>query len=151
MAIEIGGNVPTPVGDTYRGFGADWFNNTAIAAEDWQRAEQSAMLSFERESAFNAAEAQKQRDFEERMATTEYQRAVEDMKKAGINPILAYSQGGNSTPSTNAASSSGGSSSSSKGSVSSGLSDLAQLLGKVVAGLIIKAPVSKSFKIGFGK
>lgn len=56
---------------------------------------------------FSAAEAQKSRDFTERMSNTSYQRAVEDMQKAGINPVLAYSQGGASTPSSATASSSG--------------------------------------------
>ena len=44
-------------------------------------------------------EAQKQRDFQERMSGTSYQRAVEDMRLSGINPMLAYQQGGASTPS----------------------------------------------------
>lgn len=42
--------------------------------------------------------AKDQMNFQREMASTQWQRTVEDMRKAGINPMLAVSQGTNASP-----------------------------------------------------
>lgn len=50
-------------------------------------------------NAFNEAQSEKQMQFQKDMRSTQYQTAVQDLKAAGLNPMLAYTQGGAGTPS----------------------------------------------------
>lgn len=57
-----------------------------------------AAYGQERTNAQNAQLAREQMAFQAEMSGSSYQRAVADMMAAGLNPMLAYSQGGASTP-----------------------------------------------------
>lgn len=75
----------------------------AEKANEFTHAENQAAMQF------SAEQAQQQMAFQERMANTQWQRGVADMKAAGLNPALAYSQGGAVAPSGASASGSSGS------------------------------------------
>lgn len=85
-----------------------------------------------KEMAFNASEAQKTREHNEYLSSTQYQRAVADMRKAGLNPYLAYNNGGNDIVSSSSASVSAPS----VGKSGQGWSALAGFVGSLMRGMV---------------
>lgn len=139
-SMQVAEGIP---GNTGRGLFSDWFNAKNIAREDLER--DIYLQTYANQ--FAAEEAQKNRDWQEEMSNTAYQRAVEDMKKAGLNPVLAVSQGGASTPSGGAASSS--SVGRSKGTVAP-TGEAIQLIGQIVSlvGSIVSGNIGAAAKLG---
>lgn len=148
-------------GRAYRGIGADLFNADVIAQEDFDRAEKSAEMQMQRDkelidyqNAFNAIEAEKQREFEKEMSNTSYQRMVNDLRLAGLNPILAYQNGGASTPAGAVATSGSSSGTAANAGYKGRTANTSQLVGSmlILAGQILQIQSGKTHmgKIGFG-
>lgn len=115
MALSTGGFWSSGFGSAIQGIGAvlglgplmDQAITREVTANENDLNRQNAMLLQNDAQAFNAAQANIQRQFEERMSSTAYQRAVQDMKDAGINiaSMMGTSGAQASTPSAAAASS----------------------------------------------
>lgn len=69
----------------------DFNHNQAVLNRAWQSNETNVQRVWADD------QAKKVRDFQYDMSSTAWQRGIEDMKRAGINPILAASLGGAST------------------------------------------------------
>lgn len=70
-----------------------WAGYQAQYQRDWS----GQQAQYQRD--WSGQQAQLARDWQQQMASTAYQRTVGDLKKAGLNPMLAYMKGPAATPS----------------------------------------------------
>lgn len=78
--------------DAHSWFDYDAMDN-ALGSVQNQLTQEHLTGAAQEANEFNAAEAQKQRDWQEYMSNTQYQRTVADMQKAGVNPAMAMNNG----------------------------------------------------------
>lgn len=114
--------------------GVQWANNTAFGSgvigdinknawlnNQWSAQQAADLRSWQEQQnqkamEFNSAEAAKNRDWQKMMSDTAHQREVQDLMKAGLNPVLSAT-GGNGAAVTSGATASGVTSAGAKGDV----------------------------------
>ena len=128
----------TSLGDMFKDFLSGiggWLDGTNAAKTQY---EYNSQLQQQQQE-FNSAEAEKDRQFQEYMANTQYQRGVADLRAAGLNPWLAVQGSSAAVPGGATATSSAAS----VGQKKSGSEVMASLASTAVSAAIIAKIVAK--------
>jgi len=99
------GDIAHFVSNPFSAVGLDPLSNVwdGITGQSAANANAANQASANQAMAFAQQSADKQMAFQERMSNTAYQRARTDAEAAGYNPIMAFMQGGASSPSGSSA------------------------------------------------